>query len=127
MTELLHGEPEGVSDPRAALFAFAIAVTLSELICALGATVRTVHDGPSALREVQQAAPTVGLLDIGMPGMDGYEVARRLRSAPGASGILLIALTGWGQLNDREAAIAAGFTYHWVKPVTFKQLKAFSG
>jgi CheY-like chemotaxis protein len=62
------------------------------------------------------------LLDIGLPGMDGYEVARRVRAMPGGKQIRLIALTGYGQLDDRQRALAAGFDDHLVKPVEPRKL-----
>jgi len=63
------------------------------------------------------------LLDIGMPGMDGYEVARRIRSNPANRHISLIALTGWGQDEDRKRSVAAGFNHHLVKPADIEQLR----
>ena len=63
------------------------------------------------------------LLDIGMPGMDGYEVARRIRANPANRNISLIALTGWGQDEDRRRSVAAGFDHHLVKPADIEQLR----
>jgi CheY-like chemotaxis protein len=65
----------------------------------------------------------VVLLDIGMPGMDGYEVARRIRANPANRHISLIALTGWGQDEDRRRSTAAGFNHHLVKPADIDQLR----
>ncbi len=62
-------------------------------------------------------------LDIGMPGMDGYEVARRLRQQPGLEGVVLAALTGWGQQEDRRRSAEAGFDHHLVKPPELKALE----
>ncbi|WP_377161991.1 ATP-binding protein [Roseateles sp. UC29_93] len=73
-------------------------------------------DGPSALDAATTRAPQVVLLDIGLPGLDGYEVARRLRALPGGMDCLLIALTGYGQQDDRRRAHEAGFDVHLVKP-----------
>lgn len=73
-------------------------------------------DGPCALDAAAAWAPHVVLLDIGLPGLDGYEVARRLRAAPGGAAALLIALTGYGQQDDRRRAHEAGFDVHLVKP-----------
>ncbi|WP_343629185.1 response regulator [Roseateles sp.] len=73
-------------------------------------------DGPSALTRVAERMPQVVLLDIGLPGLDGYEVARRLRALPGGDKCLLIALTGYGQQDDRRRAHEAGFDVHLVKP-----------
>ncbi|HWB14298.1 MAG TPA: PAS domain S-box protein [Pirellulales bacterium] len=82
-----------------------------------GQDVRTAYDGPSALAEANHFRPDVIFLDIGMPGMDGYEVARRLRADPELKGALLVALTGWGQEADRRRSFDAGFDHHLVKPV----------
>ena len=79
--------------------------------------VRVAHDGPSALRTADEFEPEIVLLDIGLPGMDGCEVARRLRDEPRFQAILLIALTGWGQESDRQRSEAAGIDHHLVKPV----------
>jgi CheY-like chemotaxis protein len=67
------------------------------------------------------------LLDIGMPDMDGYEVARRLRESPETAGVQLIALTGWGQDADQMQSRAAGFDHHLVKPPNMRQLSALLG
>jgi PAS domain S-box-containing protein len=82
-----------------------------------GHEVRVAYDGPSALVIAEVFQPQVVLLDIGMPGMDGYEVARRLRQQPGVPPALLVALTGWGQDTDRRRSTEAGFDHHLVKPV----------
>jgi PAS domain S-box-containing protein len=82
-----------------------------------GYHVRTKHDGESAIAAVQQEKPDAVVLDIGLPQMDGYEVARRLRSVPGGEQMLLIALTGYGQPEDKQRAEDAGFDFHLVKPV----------
>ncbi|MEO8843456.1 MAG: PAS domain S-box protein [Kofleriaceae bacterium] len=80
------------------------------------------HDGPSALQVAATFAPEIAILDIGLPVMDGYELARRLRDQLGS--IHLIALTGYGQASDRERAVAAGFDLHLVKPVDPATLRA---
>jgi CheY-like chemotaxis protein len=85
--------------------------------------VRVAHDGPEALAAAGEFRPEIVLLDIGLPGMDGYEVARRLRSRPKAEGLLLVALTGWGQESDRDRAREAGFDRHLVKPVDPETLR----
>jgi CheY-like chemotaxis protein len=82
-----------------------------------GHEVRTAFDGLSALTEAAEFQPKAVLLDIGLPGMDGYEVARRLRELPGLRDVLMIAVTGYGQQDDRAHSKAAGFDYHLVKPV----------
>lgn len=94
---------------------------LSMLLRTLQATVRTVHSGPDALSVIDEFDPDVVLLDIGMPFMDGYEVARRIRRRHGKS-VLLIALTGWGQEEDIRRAERAGFDHHLVKPPDLEKL-----
>ena len=88
----------------------------------LGADVRAVHDGPSALAAFDAWQPNVVLLDIGMPGMDGYAVARALRAKPRGDEALVVAVSGWGQERDRERTGEAGFDHHLVKPVDFHTL-----
>ncbi len=93
------------------------AESLALLLGLLGHEVRIAHDGPGALELARGFRPQVVLLDIGMPGMDGYEVARRLRQEPGLENVRLAALTGWGQPEDRRRSAEAGFDHHLVKPV----------
>jgi signal transduction histidine kinase/DNA-binding response OmpR family regulator len=100
------------------------AEALGVLLEILGADVRVVHDGPSALAAYADYAPDLVLLDIGMPGMDGYEVARRLRAEHGTHRAKLVALTGWGQAEDFRRAHEAGFDQHIVKPADIDVLKA---
>jgi PAS domain S-box-containing protein len=88
----------------------------------LGADVRVAYDATSALELLNEYQPTIMLLDIGLPGMDGYELARRIRQRPGGTDPLLIALTGWGQFEDRERSAAAGFDRHLVKPLEIDDL-----
>jgi PAS domain S-box-containing protein len=92
------------------------AVSLAMLLRLQGHEVRVAHDGPSALEISKSYQPGVIFLDIGMPGMDGYEVARRIRQHPGLEKVVLAALTGWGQEEDRRRTAEAGFDYHLVKP-----------
>jgi signal transduction histidine kinase len=92
------------------------AETLGTLLQTLGATVRVSRSGPEALEQSDAFNPDTVLLDIGMPGMDGYEVARRLRASSAHADVLLIALTGWGQEHDQYRARAAGFDLHMIKP-----------
>ena len=94
---------------------------LGMLLTSLHATVRTVHSGPDALAVIDEFDPEVVLLDIGMPFMDGYEVARRIRARRG-NGVRLIALTGWGQEEDVRRAERAGFDHHLVKPPNIEKL-----
>ena len=100
------------------------ATSLGALLQVLGADVRVVHDGESALQAFETFRPRVTLLDLGMPGMDGYEVARRIRARPDAEGTALIALTGWGQERDRRRTAEAGFDCHLIKPVDIKTVAA---
>ena len=93
------------------------------LLQALGADVRVVHDGPSALEAFGASEPVVVLLDIGMPGMDGYEVARTLRARFPGHRSTIVALTGWGQREDRRRVREAGFDHHLVKPADIEALE----
>ncbi len=88
-----------------------------------GHDVATVYTPQAALARVPTFQPDVALLDIGLPGMNGYELARRLRALPGAATIRLIALTGYGQAEDRERSRAAGFDGHIVKPAELRALQ----
>jgi len=100
------------------------AESLGELLRIWGHEVTVAHDGAAALGAVPEARPEVVLLDIGLPGMDGYEVASRLRATPGLAGLRLIAVTGYGQESDRRRARLAGFDHHLVKPVDLDRLRA---
>ena len=82
-----------------------------------GQKVEVAHDGPSALETAEAFRPQIVLLDIGLPGMSGHEVAEQLRRRPWFEGGLLVAVTGWGQERDRATSRAAGFAHHLVKPV----------
>lgn len=90
---------------------------LSEIVAALGYETRVAYDGPSALRVVEGFTPDVALLDIGLPFMDGYELADRLVQMPALKGVHLVALTGYGQDVDRSRSLQAGFELHMVKPI----------
>lgn len=100
----------------------AAAVTLAEVLELWGHEVTTVHTGEAALTAAANC-PEVVLLDIGLPDMDGYEVARRLRSQSRLQEALLVALTGYGQAADRQLAEGAGFDHHLVKPVDLEELR----
>jgi CheY-like chemotaxis protein len=89
---------------------------LSELLTLRGHVVEVAHDGHEALRRARSFRPQAALLDIGMPGMDGYDLAGRLRADPLLADMLLVAITGWGQEEDRRRALAAGFDVHLTKP-----------
>jgi signal transduction histidine kinase len=95
---------------------------LGEALAAMGQQVKVLADGPSALEMAAHWRPQVALLDIGLPVMDGYEVARRLTAIPGCERTRLIAVTGYGQESDRERSRQAGFDEHLVKPVDLDQL-----
>ncbi|HYD62761.1 MAG TPA: response regulator [Noviherbaspirillum sp.] len=98
----------------------------AEILRLLGNNVSVVYDGLAALHAVDEWQPHIVLLDIGLPGIDGYEVARRVRQSAFGKGVVLVALTGWGQDKDRERASDAGFDLHWVKPVGLDKLKEIS-
>lgn len=91
--------------------------SLGMLLRFQGAEVQVAYDGPSALSALTAFQPAIMLLDIGMPSMDGYEVARRVRQQAECKDVTIIALTGWGQDEDRRKSAAAGFDAHLVKPV----------
>jgi signal transduction histidine kinase/CheY-like chemotaxis protein len=101
-------------------YAQSLAVILEDA----GHRVRVVHDGFAAVDAVTREVPDVALLDIGMPGLDGYEVARRLRARHGRAVLRLVAITGWGQASDKAFAADAGFDEHLVKPVPVTDLIA---
>lgn len=90
--------------------------TLAALVAALGAEAATAYSGPDGLRRVADLRPDIVLLDIGMPDLDGYETCRRLRAEPFGQSAYIVALTGFGQLHDRERALADGFDAHLTKP-----------
>jgi CheY-like chemotaxis protein len=86
-----------------------------------GHEISTAHDGLDAVKEADAFLPDVILLDIGLPGLNGYEVAQRIRAMPG-NRVILIALTGWGQEEDRRRSKEAGFDHHLTKPINFDHL-----
>jgi CheY-like chemotaxis protein len=90
----------------------------------LGADVRVARDGPEAIEAFRTYDPAVVLLDIGMPGMDGYEVARTIRTNFPGRHAALVALTGWGQAKDRRLSQEAGFDHHLIKPADIGALQA---
>lgn len=99
------------------------ASALAILLRAYGAQVHLAHCGASALSAIAEHHPSVVLLDIGMPGMDGYEVARQIREQPQYDDVTLIALTGWGQDDDRRRTREVGFNYHLLKPIDIGALE----
>jgi CheY-like chemotaxis protein len=90
-----------------------------------GFETHTAYDGAQALELARTIRPTVVFMDIGMPGMDGYEAARRMRQLPGCENAVLVALTGWGHESDRRRALEAGFHHHLAKPVEPGMLRGF--
>lgn len=96
--------------------------SFAAVLSASGHRVSVVHDGDAAVRHAREHRPHIALLDIGMPKLDGYQVARQLRADPATQGICLVAITGWGQAADREAARQAGFDHHILKPVSPEEL-----
>jgi PAS domain S-box-containing protein len=99
------------------------ATTLQALLELDGHEVHVAHDGQSALEIAERLQPQIAILDIGMPKLNGYEIARRIRLSEWGPGMRLIALTGWGQEGDRQRALAAGFNAHVTKPVDPDDLK----
>ena len=103
------------------------AASLAMLLELQGHQVEVVHDGASAVRRLEETRPEFALLDIGMPQVNGYEVARRIRAQPWGASIKLIALTGWGQEQDRLEALEAGFDDHLVKAGGYRATAATTG
>jgi len=101
----------------------AAAESLRELLQIGGHVVHTAHDGRSALEIAKKIMPDVVLLDIGLPGMDGYDVARELRNSLG-SRVSIIAITGYGQDEDKQKTKKAGFDHHLIKPVRYVLLQS---
>lgn len=99
------------------------AEALGDLILEDGHDLRIVHDGNGALNTALKFKPDIILLDVGLPEMDGFEVARALRKKPGIKDTLLVAITGYGQYEDRTRAMEAGFDQHFVKPIKFNELR----
>jgi CheY-like chemotaxis protein len=96
--------------------------SLATLVRLAGHETRVAHDGPGALETAAAFGPQVVILDIGLPGLSGYEVARRLRADPRLGGMSLVAVTGYGRDEDREQSRQAGFDHHLTKPVEFSEL-----
>ncbi len=100
------------------------AESMSMLLEMWGHEVACAYDGPTALETAEQWQPEAVFLDIGLPGMDGYEVAERLRELPQAKDAVLIAITGYGQEDDRLRSRRAGIDHHLVKPVSPDALRS---
>jgi CheY-like chemotaxis protein len=99
--------------------------SMAELLTLCGHDVRTAGDGAQALEAAAQFAPQLVLSDIGLPGMDGYQLAPALRRLAGSRRMVMAAVTGYGQAMDRERAISAGFDHHLVKPLAAETLLGF--
>jgi len=93
------------------------ATTMAMFVEELGGTAFTAFDGTSGLAAVETFQPDIVFMDIGMPGLDGYEVCRRIRQMPAAQQVVLVAVTGWGQAQDKQRAFDVGFDAHLTKPV----------
>ena len=98
-------------------------LSFSMLLRASGHDVQTAHDGWKAVEAAIDYRPDIMLLDIGLPGLNGYEVAKQIRQHPDLQHVVLVALTGYGQDSDRQASGQAGFTHHLVKPARFDELQ----
>jgi len=101
------------------------AESLAQLLALSGHDARTAGDGAQAMRMAQEFKPEVVFCDLGLPGMNGYEVAKELRALPFGRDIVLAALTGYGQPADREKTAKAGFDAHLVKPVDPSVIESF--
>lgn len=93
----------------------------------LGHRVVACHSAPEALALIQRELPDLVISDIGMPCMDGHDLARAIRSDPALAHVYLVALTGWGQKEDRSRAVAAGFDEHFTKPISLDAIDALCG
>ena len=98
-------------------------LSFSMLLKASGSEVKTAHDGPTAVKIAQEYVPDVVLLDIGLPGLNGYEVARQIRKQPSLRNVVLVALTGYGQESDKQASTEAGFNHHLIKPARIAEIR----
>lgn len=99
------------------------ASSLAELLEVLGCETLIAPDGTKALQKAVQFQPNIILLDIGLPGMDGYQVTQALRQTPGLSSVLIVAITGYGEPEDKQKAYSAGIDLHLTKPVKIGFLK----
>jgi CheY-like chemotaxis protein len=122
----LNPQPDATAAPRKRILVVDdnrdSAESLAMVLRLSGYDVRTAHDGQQALVDAQVYRPDLVLLDIGLPGVSGYEVARRLRLEPGVVPTKLVALSGYSREEDRRQAYAVGFDHYLVKPVDFDAL-----
>ena len=100
--------------------------SLATLLDVMGYQVRTAYDGPEGIDAADEFEPAVALLDIGLPKLSGYDIARHIRARRGDR-VLLVAITGWGQEEDQRRAREAGFDHHFTKPADFDRLIALIG
>jgi len=96
---------------------------LSEIITVLGYRAHAARDSPQAIDAVGRTPPQVAFVDLGLPGIDGFELARRLRAHPSCRSLYLVALTGYGNPEDEAAALAAGFDEHLLKPLGVERVR----
>jgi len=101
--------------------------TLAMLVQESGHDVRKAYDGSTVLEAALDYRPNVVLLDIGLPGLNGYEVAKQLRQQPALQNVVLVAMTGYGRESDRQRSQEAGFDYHLVKPGDFGKVLQILG
>ena len=100
-----------------------VAQALGLLLKATGYDARMAFDGVNAVKVALEFLPNIVLLDIGLPGLDGYEVAKRLRQDSSLDGVVLVAVTGYGQATDKLRSQDAGFNHHLVKPTDFDKVQ----
>ena len=98
---------------------------LVSLVRAIGARSHVAYDGATGIERARTLRPGMILLDIGMPGIDGYETRRQLRRERAGESVVIIAVSGWGQPEDKARALAAGFTAHLTKPIESAELRRF--
>lgn len=104
-----------------------VAESLALLVQLLGAEAETAANGPAALAAIAKFKPELAIVDIGLPGMSGYDIAREVRKLPEAGGMVLVALSGWGQEEVRKRALEAGFDHFYVKPIDIEALTGLIG
>jgi CheY-like chemotaxis protein len=118
--------PDSVAGPRRRILVVDdnrdAAESLGMVLTLMGNEVRTADDGLAAVEAAEEYRPDLILLDIGLPKLNGYEACRRIRERPWSEGVVIVALTGWGQADDRRRSHEAGFDHHLVKPVDVTDL-----